>query len=158
MGDCRPAAFSFDGCIGREEYWARIFILLLSVWLLRLIAIGLAVLNTGSPRYAITAFYRVIGVLANLTYVLLSMAGIALVVAVLVGFASTVVRRLRDRGKSGWWFIVYCGAAHQLVTDTSLWHEASIVVRLAAGGVLILGLIELGGLPGRSDNQSADRT
>src|SRR5215831_21085987 len=107
MGHSPSAAFGFGGRIGREEYWARMLFLLLGVWLLKLIATALAILNTGSPRYTITVFHRITGVLANLGYVALSMVEIALVVAVLVGFASTVVRRLHDRGKSAWWLIVY---------------------------------------------------
>jgi uncharacterized membrane protein YhaH (DUF805 family) len=62
---------------------------------------------------------------------------------------STGVRRLHDRGKSGWWLFLYYFAPSQLLkTSTSLWHGGALIIPLAVGAVLIWGLIDLGVLRG----------
>ena len=66
-----------------------------------------------------------------------------------------IVCRLHDRGKSGWWLVVFCVAARQLLTDIPRWPETPMIFPLTAGAVLIWGAIELGVLPGRPADQSA---
>ena len=155
MGDPPPSGFGFRGRIGRTEYWTRMLLVLLGVALLRLVGIAIAFLDTGSPRYATTVFHDLIGVLTMLGHLLLSLVMCGLIFAIVVGLASTVVRRLHDRGRSGWWLVVFCVAGHRLLTDTSLWLATPmIVVPLAAGALLLWGAIELGVLPG----QPADRS
>jgi uncharacterized membrane protein YhaH (DUF805 family) len=56
--------------------------------------------------------------------------------------------RLHDRGKSGWWLILYYLAPDRLLGETSFWQGAALIIPIAAGAVLIWGLIDLGILPG----------
>ena len=65
----------------------------------------LAALNYNPPADTITV-RTVVG------FVLL---GIATVVYVVTGLISTGIRRLHDRGKSGWWLLLYYFAPSQLL-------------------------------------------
>ncbi len=143
-----PAALRADARIGRSEYWTRMCLLALGGVLLRAVGAGIASLSTGSPRYAPTALSDLIGILTMLGYVLLNMLGILLLFLLATGFVSTVVGRLHDRGQSGWRLVLYGVLAFWLVADRSLWHGAAMTVPLAAGGVLLWGLFDLGVLPG----------
>ena len=128
----------------------------LGVALLRAIGFALAILSVGSPRETMTALDDAIGVLTMLGFVLLSMVAILLLFLMVMGFVSTIVCRLHDRGKSGWWIVLYCVAAHRLATDASHWHGDALIIPLAAAAVLTWGLIELGFLPGRPAEPTAE--
>jgi uncharacterized membrane protein YhaH (DUF805 family) len=155
MGFSASAGFGFGGRIGRTQFWAQLLVVALGVGLLREVAAGLAFLNTGSPHFATTFFADVLGVVTMLGYLLLTLAGYGLVFATMVGFASTIVCRLRDRGRGGWWLLVYVVAACQLSTDTSLWQGTPTLASLSVVALLVWGAIELGVLPGRPDIPSA---
>ena len=62
---------------------------------------------------------------------------------IVAGLVSTGIRRLHDRGKSGWWLFLYYFAPSQLLKiPTSLWHGGALIILLAVGALLIWGLID----------------
>ena len=75
-------------------------------------------------------------------------AAIVWVITVVLGLISTGVRRLHDRGKGGWWLMLYYFAPDRLLNEPSFWHGVALIIPLAAGAVLIWGLIDLGVLRG----------
>jgi|SRR6185437_8696946 len=155
MGDSPAVGFGFGGRIGRTQFWAQLLVVALGAALLRPVAMGLAYLSAGPPRYATTFLTDVTGMLAMLGYLLLTLAAYALVFAVVAGLASTIVCRLHDRGRSGWWLLAFGVAAYRLATDTSLWQGTPMLVSLSAGALLVWGAIELAVLPGRPAAPSA---
>ena len=140
------APFRFDGRIGRKQYWIGTLLYLLGGILSGLVLVTLAALNYNPPADTITN-RTIVG------FVLLGIAMIGCAVAVVSGLASTGVRRLHDRGKSGWWLILYYLAPDRLLANTSFWHGGALIIPITAGAVLIWGLIDLGILPGQpADN------
>jgi uncharacterized membrane protein YhaH (DUF805 family) len=111
--------FSFRGRISRRQWWLGALILLLGIALM----LGIAFWS-GDPLLALP-----------------------LILAVFVATYALSVKRLHDRGKSGWWALVFIflpGVADRwsdrLTEDTPLWWVLVLI-----GSVLtIWGLIELG--------------
>src|SRR5271156_2004550 len=92
--------FTFSGRIGRRQYWVST-VLYSVAWVLGVvILITLAALNYNPPNDTITNF-TIVG------FVLLGIAMTILVGVTVTGLASTGVRRLHDRGKSGYWLLLY---------------------------------------------------
>ena len=85
---------------------------------------------------------------ADTITVLFVIAAIVWVITVVLGLISTGVRRLHDRGKGGWWLMLYYFAPDRLLNEPSFWHGVALIIPLAAGAVLIWGLIDLGVLRG----------
>ena len=100
--------FSWRGRIGRKQYWIRTLLYLLGGILGGLLLVVLAALNYNPPADTI-AVRTVVG------FVLLGIATVVYVVTILTGLVSTGIRRLRDRGKSGWWLLLYYFAPSQLL-------------------------------------------
>src|SRR5579871_4713133 len=96
---CWLSPFRFTGRIGRKRYWAATLGYLLGGILGIAIWLGLAILNYDPPQEVTT---RVM-----VGFVLLGISGVALIFGIVVGLVSTGVRRLHDRGKSGWWLLLY---------------------------------------------------
>jgi uncharacterized membrane protein YhaH (DUF805 family) len=140
------APFSFRGRIGRKQYWIRTLLYLLGGILGGVLLIALAALNYNPPD---TVTVRTVA-----GFVLLAIATVVYLVTILTGLVSTGIRRLHDRGKSGWWLFLYYYAPSQLLkTSTSLWHGGALIILLAVVAILIWGLIDLGVLRGeRGDN------
>ncbi len=145
MRNLLPETFSFTGRIDRKQYWTRTLLLLLANLLGSAILIWLAVLNY-TPPDPITA-RTIVG------FALLGIVMVVFVVATVTGFAAAGVRRLHDRGKSGWWIVLYYLVPHWLLIE-SPWRGADLIVPLAAGAVLLWGLIDLGMLPGQPAEKS----
>jgi len=136
------APFSPKGRIGRKQYWIRTLLYLLGGILGGALLVTLAALNYNPPADTITV-RTIVG------FVLLAIATVAYLITIVAGLVSTGIRRLHDRGKSGWWLILYYFAPSQLLkTSTSLWHGGALIIPLAVGAVLIWGLIDLGVLRG----------
>ena len=129
--------FRFRGRIGRKQYWIRTLAYLLGGILGLVLLVTLAALNGryDPPADTIT------------DHVVLVLFVIAAIVCVL-GLISTGVRRLHDRGKGGWWLMLYYFAPDRLLNEPSFWHGVALIIPLAAGAVLIWGLIDLGVLRG----------
>ncbi len=78
--------FSFDGRIGRKTFWQMGLIM----FALNLALYGLVFLATESDGLAMVA-----ALVAIVLYLVLAVAGLA-----------TTVKRLHDRGKSGWFYLI----------------------------------------------------
>jgi uncharacterized membrane protein YhaH (DUF805 family) len=94
------APFTFKGRIGRRQYWIWSLLYLLGGVVGGVALVVLAALNYNPPDDTITA-RTVVG------FVLLGIGAIVYLVVTVVGLVSTGVRRLHDRGKTGWWLILY---------------------------------------------------
>jgi uncharacterized membrane protein YhaH (DUF805 family) len=75
--------------------------------------------------------------------------------ALLWGLIRTCVRRLHDRGKSGWWLLLFTAApnavvstTHQLVMRTVVPDGAVKALLLVALALFLWGVTEMGVLPG----------
>jgi uncharacterized membrane protein YhaH (DUF805 family) len=101
MSDMIKRRFSFQGRISRRQYW--IATLLYSVaWVaVAVILVVLSALNYNPPDDSITG-------LTIAGFVGLGLAAIALAFVTGAGLASSGVRRLHDRGKTGYWPIISC--------------------------------------------------
>jgi uncharacterized membrane protein YhaH (DUF805 family) len=89
MGDI----FSFKGRMGRARYWR-----LTSLCLLAIIAGLYAVVSTVNQTSTAPV---------NIPATIVAIAGVLVFVAACVALFAVGVRRLHDRGKSGFWIILY---------------------------------------------------
>jgi uncharacterized membrane protein YhaH (DUF805 family) len=138
------APFRFTGRIGRKRYWAATLgtllggILGVAIWLV------LAIVNYNPPQE--------VTIRVTIGFVLLGISGVALIVAIVAGLVSTGIRRLHDRGKSGWWLVLYYAAPERLLTSgAALWHrwdDGLVVIPLLGLAVLAGGLVDLGFMAG----------
>jgi uncharacterized membrane protein YhaH (DUF805 family) len=135
------APFRFKGRIGRKQYWTATLTYVFGGMLGGVLLVVLAALNYNPPDDTITN-RTIIG------FVLLGIAFIVFAIVIVAGLASTGIRRLHDRGKSEWWLILYYLAPDRLLGETSFWRGAALIIPIAAGAVLIWGLIDLGILRG----------
>ena len=134
------ARFPMRGRIGRGRYWA-LTLLYLVGWLVgAAILIALAVVNYNPPDDVVTT-RTIVG------FVLLGIAMVVFVFVTVAGFASAGVRRLHDRGKSGYWLLLY-----YLLPSLMVRHAGSdsvgIVFWLAIVVILAAAVVELGILRG----------
>jgi uncharacterized membrane protein YhaH (DUF805 family) len=133
------SALGFKGRIGRGRYW-----LLTGLYFLTLI-VGLAVFAvTGAmldahPGDAITLVMVPIGII--------------FILAMFIAIAGAGVRRLHDRGKTGFWLCLYYGAP--LWLSKGAYFDVVGYVSLAiALGVFIWAIVDLGVLRGDSETNS----
>jgi uncharacterized membrane protein YhaH (DUF805 family) len=129
----------FKGRIGRRRYWSLTLLCLLAfvVGIASFIALGI-MLDAG-PTDAITA------VLAPIGFVfILSMS------AALAGIG---VRRLHDRGKTGYWLLLYYAMPSWMMKSAGL-DAVGLVFLAATSGILIWAIVDLGVL--RGDTGSND--
>ena len=117
--------FSFQGRTSRSAYWhIQLLIALLSAAIIGLV---MFLITRGSPQW-------------------LSALGFTPILALIWISAATVVRRMHDRGRSGWWAVVYF-VAPLLLVATGVWLEISgmtIAYPAASSGSLILFLAAAG--------------
>jgi uncharacterized membrane protein YhaH (DUF805 family) len=132
VGELLKRYFAFSGRIGRGRYWRLTLLYLLADGLGSALFITIGIMTGAGPGDAI-AFVAV-------PIFMIFMVAISVVIA------SVGVRRLHDRGKPGWWLLLYY-AGPLWVLPASDWHGGGLVLPLAALGVLICGLIDLGGQP-----------
>ncbi len=102
--------------------------------------ITLAVLNYNPPDDTITNT-TIVG------FVLLGIATTVFVFAIVVGFASTGVRRLHDRGKPGYWLLLYYLLPSMMAKNAGL-DAVGLVFGLVTAGLLLWALVDLGILRG----------
>jgi uncharacterized membrane protein YhaH (DUF805 family) len=136
--------FPFHGRLGRAQYW---------IWTL---------LYAATP----VVFGVIVGVLGALYYsppddtitniTMIGFATVAMLVLVsgaIIGLASTGVRRLHDRGKTGYWLLLY------YLLPFIIWNNARMdtvgfVSVFVALGVQIWAIVDLGVLPGEADGNA----
>ena len=126
--------FSLRGRTGRLGYWK----------IQLLCTLAMAVVWCGGLLLAITTGVGV-----------LSAFGLAGVAVVVLASWATVVRRLHDRNKSGWWVLIFyvlpIGADMALNLDKGVVYEYPLpaaAAALASLGLLVWAFIELGVLKG----------
>jgi uncharacterized membrane protein YhaH (DUF805 family) len=119
------APFRFKGRISRKQYWTATLTYVFAGMFGGLLFVVLAALNYNPPDDTITN-RTIIG------FVLLGIAFIVFAVVIVAGLASTGIRRLHDRGKSGWWLILYYLAPDRLLGQTSFWRGAALIIPIAA--------------------------
>jgi uncharacterized membrane protein YhaH (DUF805 family) len=152
--------FGFSGRINRGKYWLAVVVWLL-IWIVAIPAFvigGLAILGSNltdgslpSPE-DLPAFLRLIRDYGILSAIILAFFIVSWVSALAIG-----IKRLHDRGRSGWWILLFyfgpgvLAAAQNSAENGTL---ASLILGLGAFAVSIWALVELGFLRGtRGPNQ-----
>ena len=134
--------FTFRGRIGRRQYWVST-VLYSVAWVLgAVILITLAALNDNPPNDTITNF-TIVG------FVLLGIAMTSLVGVTVTGLASTGVRRLHDRGKTGYWLVLYYLLPSMMLKNAGL-DIVGLMFSLVSLGILIWAIVDLGILRGEA--------
>jgi uncharacterized membrane protein YhaH (DUF805 family) len=132
--------FPFHGRIGRRQYWISTLLYSL-VWVLgTVILITLAALNYNPPDDTITN-RGIVG------FVLFGIAMLVFSVVIVAKFTSTGVRRLHDRGKSGYWLLLYYGLPSMIARNEGP-DNLRLIFWLVTLGILIWAIVDLGVLPG----------
>jgi uncharacterized membrane protein YhaH (DUF805 family) len=127
------SALGFKGRIGRGRYW-----LLTGLYFLALVV--------GLVAFAVTG--AMVDAHPGDTIVLVMVPiGMIFLLVMTVAIASAGVRRLHDRGKSGFWLCLYYGAALWL-SKNAYFDLVGYVSLALALGVFIWTLVDLGMLPG----------
>jgi uncharacterized membrane protein YhaH (DUF805 family) len=140
MCECLNSWFPFRGRIGRRQYW--ISTLLYSVvWVFgTVILITLAALNYNPPDDTVTNV-TIVG------FVLLGITMTVFVVMIVTRLASTGVRRLHDRGKTGYWLLLYYLLPSMMSKNVGL-DTTGLIFWLVTLGILIWAIVDLGVLRG----------
>jgi len=134
------------GRIGRRDYWTSTLLYLVGWFVGAAILITLAALNYNPPDDVVTA-RTIVG------FVLLGIAMIVFVFVTVAGFASIGVRRLHDRGKTGYWLLLY-----YLLPSMMLRHAGSdgvgMIFWLAIFAIVIWVIVDLGILRGQAGSNA----
>jgi len=140
MLELLKSRFPFSGRIGRRQYWISTLLYLL-VWILgTVILIVLAALNYNPPDDTITS-RTIVG------FMLLGIAVIVFAFIIVAGLASTGVRRLHDRGKTGYWLLLYYVLPSMMLKNAGF-DTVGLISSLLTLGILICAIIDLGVLRG----------
>ena len=139
MRNFLPAPFSFKGRIGRKRYWALtlLYTFALLVGMGLFVTLGI-VLNAGSND--------------AITFVLVAIA-IVFLLTMSVAIAAIGVRRLHDRGKVGYWLLLYYAVPSWLSNHAGL-DAVGLRIAAAALGVFLWGLGDLGMLHGEAGSNA----
>jgi uncharacterized membrane protein YhaH (DUF805 family) len=127
------SALGFKGRIGRGRYW-----LLTGLYLLTLIVGLVAFAVTGAMLDAHPGDTITLGMVP---------IGIIFILGMTIAIAGAGVRRLHDRGKTGFWLALYYGAPLWL-SNHAYFDLVGYVSLTLALGVFIWTLVDLGVLPG----------
>jgi uncharacterized membrane protein YhaH (DUF805 family) len=137
MFDLRKFLFGFDGRINRAKYWLATSLCALIVIALMLIA-----------WQTLGSYYALVGPPTQpISFVSWVPVSIALFPAFAIGtwiYAATIIKRLHDRNRSGWWALPF------LVVPTLLGYVgdmlgdsyAAFAVQLVAGVLTLWGFVE----------------
>jgi len=134
-----PAPFSFKGRIGRKRYWALtlLYTFALLVGMGMVVTLGI-VLDAGSNDAT--------------TFVLVAIA-IIFLLTMTFAIAAIGVRRLHDRGKVGYWLVLYYAVPLWLSKSAGL-DVVGLLVTAAALGIFIWSLVDLGFLHGETGSNA----
>ncbi len=146
MREYLKSSFPFRGRIGRRKYWISTLTYSL-VWVLgAAILITLAALNYNPPNDTITNV-TIVG------FILLGIAMTIFVVVIVTGLASIGVRRLHDRGKSGYWLLLYYLLPSMMSKHAGL-DTVGLSFSLVTLGILIWAIVDLGILRGEAGSNT----
>jgi uncharacterized membrane protein YhaH (DUF805 family) len=137
--------FLFHGRIGRRQYWISTLLYLL-IWMFGgAILVVFASLNYNPPDDTISS-RTIVG------FVLLGITAIVFAFVIMVGLTSAGIRRLHDRGKSGYWLLLYYLLPSMMLKNAGL-DTVGLVFSLATLGILIGAIIDLGVLRGETGSK-----
>jgi uncharacterized membrane protein YhaH (DUF805 family) len=142
MRDVIKRRFSFQGRIGRRQYWIATLIYSIAWVLGAAILVVLAALNYNPPDDTVTGF-TIAG------FVVLGIAAIALAFVTVTGLASSGVRRLHDRGKTGYWLLPYYLLPSMMSKNVGL-DGGGLVAGLVIAGIILWAIVDLGMLSGEA--------
>lgn len=134
--------FSFQGRIGRRHYWIATLLYSLAWVLGAAVLVVLSALNYNPPDDKVTG-------LTIAGFVVLGIAAVALAVATVTGLASAGVRRLHDRGKTGYWLLAYYLLPSMMSKRAGL-DGGGLVAGLVIAGIMLWTIIDLGMLRGEA--------
>jgi uncharacterized membrane protein YhaH (DUF805 family) len=135
--------FAFRGRIGRRQYWM-FTLLCLAGWIVgAAVSIAIAAINYDAANGDTITGVTIAG------FVLMGIAMTVFVVAVVTGLASIGVRRLHDRGKTGYWLLLYY-LLPSMVSKYAGLDGAGLVFLLLTLGILTWAIVDLGILPGEA--------
>ncbi len=119
--------FGIDGRLSRQQYAARIFILPILVMLPIYFTFSIVY-----PEFETKSYLSIIPAVALLACV-----------------CSLSIRRLHDRGKSGWWLIVYMfiGPSTYILSESYFVGTAQKIGVIIGLSILFVGLVELFSFP-----------
>jgi uncharacterized membrane protein YhaH (DUF805 family) len=139
MTDVFSALCAFRGRIGRSQYWSLtgLYLLVLIVGLIAFVAIGIVV-HAGAGDAITLAMVPI---------------AIAFILAMSVAIAGVGIRRLHDRGKSGYWLLLYYCAPLWASRHAGL-DAAGLAYLVVTTGVAIWALVDLGVLRGDAASNS----
>jgi uncharacterized membrane protein YhaH (DUF805 family) len=139
MTDVFSAIFAFHGRIDRGHYWSLtgLYVLVLIAGLIGFVAIGIAV-HAGAGD-AVTLVMVPIG--------------IAFILAMSVAIGGAGIRRLHDRGKTGYWLVLYYCVPLWALRHADF-DAGGLVYLLVAFGIAIWAVIDLGVLRGDAESNS----
>jgi uncharacterized membrane protein YhaH (DUF805 family) len=133
MSDIVSTAFAFKGRIGRVQYWGLSSLCMLALFVV-FVSVGQTARFTGAgPADIIAGVWAVVGTV--------------LFFAMLVAFFGIGVRRLHDRGKAGFWIILYYAAPLALAVGNDV-AESTALIRIAQA-IVVWSIIDLGILEGK---------
>ncbi len=138
--------FPFRGRVGRRRYWISTLLYAVGWALGTVILVVLAALNYNPPDDTITSV-TIVG------FVLLGIAMIVFLVVIVAGLASAGVRRLHDRGKTGYWLALYYLVPWMMVKNAGL-DTAGLIFSLVIFGILIWAIVDLGVLRGEAGSNA----
>jgi uncharacterized membrane protein YhaH (DUF805 family) len=128
--DLKVLLFSFDGRINRARYWLA-FGLWLAVWCAAVvIAFLLGALFGSSLSFLVMGLMVILGLFGIIS-------------SIAVG-----VKRLHDRGKSGWWLVLFYAVPGILTAAAPPTEIAGNLLLVLSAAIEIWALVELGCLPG----------
>ena len=139
MRNFLPAPFSFKGRIGRKRYWALTLLYTLALMIGMAMFVTLGIVLDANSSDAITI------VLVAIAIVFLLMMTFAI--------AAIGVRRLHDRGKVGYWLLLYYAVPLWLSKGIGL-DAVGLLVAAATLGIFIWGLVDLGFLHGETGSNA----
>jgi len=133
--------FPFRGRIGRRQYWISTLLYLIVSIVGAAILVVLASLN-----------YNAGDTVTDVTiagFILLGIAMTAFVFVIVTGLASTGVRRLHDRGKTGYWLALYYLLPSMLAKNAGM-DIAGLASGLVSVGILAWAIVDLGIMRGEA--------
>jgi uncharacterized membrane protein YhaH (DUF805 family) len=136
----REIFFGFSGRINRAKYWGYSLLAGFVYCLLIAVLIGVGINQGGKDNIPLIVVLIVLGVAVSI---------LIIVVQVAIG-----VKRLHDRGKTGWWLFLYYFVP-SAVQQPKVWEHPNlapkviaVAVMVAGFGIMIWSLIDLGCLRG----------
>jgi uncharacterized membrane protein YhaH (DUF805 family) len=126
--------FGFSGRIGRARYWRLTLLYLFGYVALAALLITIGIMTGATSDSPITIVVAILCILV--------------IIPMSVAIASIGVRRLHDRGKTGWWLMLYYAVPLWVVSPRSEWHGVGLIISPAGVAIVIWALIDLGYLRG----------